>query len=314
MIEANQLLRLIKIFRLPNLIIIVLIECLLHNQILLNIFARSNIIPEMDAVQLGILILFTIVLTTGGYIINDIYDVETDKLNKPGQNWVELLGTRKTKIIYFLTVIISVGFSLFLAIQLNKLSYFWITPLMILMLWAYSRYFKSLSIYGNLFVSVFCALIVLLVFLSETRAIKLLNNYEYKTLYYQSFLIFGLYGLFAFVTTFIRELVKDIQDIEGDKKTGAKTLPIKYGIPITTMLLYLALLILLSLFSLVFIAFGEEFSYLQIGFITAFIVIPVLIIFYLVIKSKEPSEFGFISNILKFVMLTGTLFLLTLPL
>ncbi|HMG14742.1 MAG TPA: hypothetical protein VK590_04810, partial [Saprospiraceae bacterium] len=101
-INQTMIWRIFKIVRIPNLFIIAVIEFILHQKFLVSLFTNSGINPEMNDNQFYLLVLYSILLTLSGYIINDIYDVNTDKENKPKQNWVLLIGRKPAITLYTL--------------------------------------------------------------------------------------------------------------------------------------------------------------------------------------------------------------------
>ncbi len=305
--------RIFKIVRVPNLFIIVLIEYILHQNILLKLLRRATILPELNIYQFYTIVIYSLLITLSGYIINDLYDIQTDKVNKPHQNWVMLIGLRNTRMLYVLFSFFSIVISTILALQLNKLEYIWITPLMIFLLWAYSRYFKSKTLIGNIWVAVFCVLVIILIWLSEEKSIHQLIQHLYIKDFKQAFWIFSYYSIFAFMITVCREIIKDVQDIEGDKRIGANTYPILNGLPATKQLLWFLLIILIILVNLVLYYFSAIFSIGQLSYCILFITLPIIISMVLIYKANSTRSFTYISQLVKLIMISGTLFLLSFP-
>lgn len=305
--------RIFKIIRIPNLFIIVLIEYILHQKILLNLFSIGRVTPELDQKQFYCLVLFSILLTLSGYVINDFYDVKIDQVNKPKQNWIIFIGQRNSIILYAFLSSISIILSILLAIQLNKIEYLWITPMMILLLWAYSKYFKFTMLIGNIWVGVFCMLVILLIWMSEESAIHILAQTGFKSEFYQAFALFSYYGIFAFIITICREVVKDVQDMEGDKYLDAKTFPIIKGISATKQLLGILFLLLITLIIIVLCVFISFITLWHLYYVIILICLPLVVTSYLIFKANSPKDFGAISNLIKCIMISGTFLLLSFP-
>ena len=122
----------------------------------------------------------------------------------------------------------------------------------------------------------------------------------------------GGFSFFAFLTTLIREVIKDAEDLEGDMAYGMKTVPIILGAFWTKMVL--GILIGLALFMLVFllvkfILFSvEPADYISLIYFGLFLIFPLLTLLYLVIQAKDKRGFGKASMLIKIVMLTGILY------
>jgi len=313
-INQTMIWRIFKIVRIPNLFIIAVIEFILHQKFLVSLFTNSGINPEMNDNQFYLLVLYSILLTLSGYIINDIYDVNTDKVNKPKQNWVLLIGRKPAITLYTLLSVFSILISFYLAVQLDKYQYIWITPIVSFLLWAYSRYFKSGPLIGNIWVSIFCSLVIVLIWLSEERSLHVLSLNSNMNYYKLAQWVFVIYTCFAFIITLCRELAKDAEDMEGDKSVSAKTFPIVFGIKSTKYLL-IGLHIFLSLVLLiVLICLMSTFTSFQIIYCIALIFMPLTISIYLITKAINPKQFGIVSTLIKCIMISGTLFLLSFSL
>ena len=184
---------------------------------------------------------------------------------------------------------------------------------MAILLWAYSRYFKSMPLLGNIWVAVFCMLVIILIWLSEEKALQLLHIQKLSIDFYQAFWIFSFYSIFAFMITICRELIKDAQDLEGDRIIKALTYPLIKGIPATKNLLIVLHIILIMLIFIVLYLFNSSISALQFSYCLLFIAIPIFVSIYLIYKAIIPKNFGIISTLIKCIMISGTLFLLSFP-
>jgi 4-hydroxybenzoate polyprenyltransferase len=166
---------------------------------------------------------------------------------------------------------------------------------------------------GNIWVAIFSTLVIILVWMSEERSLQLLHIQKKSFDFYQAFWIFSCYSIFAFLITICRELIKDAQDIKGDKIIHAQTYPILNGIPATKKLLILLHIALISLIFIVLYLFSSSISTLQLCYSVVFISLPIVLSIYLIYKAILPRSFGIISTLIKCIMVTGTLFLLSFP-
>lgn len=302
------LLKSITAFRPINLFIILLLEILLHN-IIVKAFNKYQIVAELDRFSLFLLIAFSLVLTTSGYLINDIMDYDADKINLKNKSQVDVWGSKNNaKKMYYFLIVISFVISVLLASRLNKWQYLWISPVMIYLLWLYSTKFKNHYFLGNMGVAIFGSLIIILVWLSENIAIAQIPDIHVYKILLNTFLV---YALFAFLTTWLRELVKDAEDKEGDAQSNIITFPVKYGTNATNtyavLLGFLILLVSISTFVTI-IDLLDNFQIL-IGIFGIFT--PLLIIIFKSKQAKSKADYSRISLLLKFLMLMGIILLIS---
>lgn len=245
-------------------------------------------------------------VAAAGYIINDYYDIETDRINKPGKAIIgTIISPRSILVAYW--VLTSCGILTgFIACYnsgvplLNFLFlFYWVG------LWLYSYKLKSTFLLGNLLIGIFLALVPL-----GGACIELCSNIPHSK-YEQKNFIWGLMAgisLFAFLSTVAREIVKDAEDVAGDTVAGYRTMPIVIGIRKTKWIVF-SLLLVLNI-SLGYI----QYQALLLGiypllYFLVFIQSIFLIIFYTLQKADTAKDFHKISTWLKIVMLTGMLYL-----
>jgi 4-hydroxybenzoate polyprenyltransferase len=252
-----------------------------------------------DFIILSIIIIFT---TAAGYIINDIFDVATDRINKPKKLYISAAIPIKKglQLYWFLTFIAAILAFLFSEKPIDYFIFFG-TPIL---LYLYSKFFKKIIFLGNIIISLLVALPIYVVFMFDfipTKSnIPTLDNPIYYVIYF--------YLFFAFLTTIIREIIKDIEDIDGDLKIKAKTLPILFGRKRASKVAFFLCAILL-LFLLIILKFlKNDLLFLVYGII--FILLPLLYFMHLLWFSESKKKFSMLSNVLKLIMLFGILSML----
>ncbi len=244
-----------------------------------------------------ILALITIILGAGGYVINDYYDVNIDLVNKPDKTIAGHVWTlSKVKLTYFLLVSIGAILSGFLAIELDLLAYIFIYPVAVIGLWYYSFALKCKPIIGNVWVSVFCAGVVGIIvlpdiFLHHTSQVRI-------ELWY--------YMAFAFLSTWYREVVKDIEDKEGDEGATCRTFVVKYGVKAGKFFAIALGFCLLT--SVVLWDQGQANQWIKLGLnvIQGFTMASMAFVFW----AKKNVYYHYASNVIKLVMALGTFLLL----
>jgi len=302
----------LKLIRFKNLLIITLIQVAIKFS-LINLYFSNSALSDFDFI---IYLLAIITIVAGGYIINDIYDVEIDKINNPETRIIERKIEKKTamKAYYILnfTGIIS-GF--YVSYQVNK---FWLVCIFIFFifsLWKYSKNYKTTFLIGNLQVSFLTALSIISIALFDLVPVGVKIEDGSTIIFY----IILFYAGFSFMTTLIREIIKDMEDIEGDKKKMANTLAINYGIEKTkkiTTFLILAPILGIGYFqyfqySVLNSTFSVELSYWGVDLIavlyTSLVQVLLMILIIKITTSNTKENFHSSSRLCKVIMLIGIL-------
>lgn len=244
---------------------------------------------EVDYILKAILLVIPAILTAAaGYIINDIYDVETDKINKPESCIIgHSLSKSRAWQFYAALNVLSIGVSYFFSQQYAVFNLCIVT-----LLYLYSASLKGTPLIGNIVVALCSASVIACCILLV----------EFKTNW--GLMNFTGYIIFAFFISLIREIVKDIQDIEGDKASGLKSYPIIAGVKGAKIIVYVFTgiqLLLCGLYS--FLSWGPGFfiSSVVMGIIT-------LALFYFInqfSRAKVKSDYALSSKLLKFTMFAG---------
>jgi 4-hydroxybenzoate polyprenyltransferase len=159
-----------------------------------------------------------ILAAASGYGINDYYDVKIDVINKPKEVIIGRSITKKHALVYyFILNTLSLALS-----SLGGWKVFCIVGGSLFLLWVYANALKRLPFIGNLVVA----------FLSGLTIVTLIvynGNYGTEG---------SLFVVFAFGSTLVREILKDLEDRKGDAQHGCRTLPIVLGVASTKLILY----------------------------------------------------------------------------
>lgn len=176
--------------------------------------------------HLYLIVLATICVVAAGYIINNFYDSETDRINKPEKSKLDALVNQKTKLkIYFLFNFLGVFFGLIVSV---RAAFFY--AVYIFLIWFYSHKLKKFPL-----ISMFSA------------AVLALLPFFAVFVYYKNFSeVIFVHASFLFFILLIRELVKDLEKIKGDVVQDYQTIPIKYGEYFTKMLVSLIVFLTLN--------------------------------------------------------------------
>lgn len=284
-----------KLVRAENLLLIALVLYVSNYYI----YKKENIaIPN---ILLFLLIISTMSIAAGGYVINDYFDLKIDKINKPEAVVLEKIIHRKAGIIWHLFFsAIGLLIGIYMAYYVGHLSFAVIQLGAIFVLFVYSTVLKKIFILGNLTIAILSALLPVLPYLYANALYPPLSVMTVNALLSLS--------AFAFFTTLIRELIKDIQDIKGDIIGGRKTIPLVWGFLASKIIVFF-LMVLLVLFLVPFIMYYYwHQKYEAVWYYVFMLIIPSVILIVLLILYKEPRKFYILSAMMKWIMLTGILF------
>lgn len=302
----------LKLIRFPNLIIIVIIQYILQYWILRPALVGSEVELLLTHNLFFLLVISTVIIAATGYIINDIVDIAIDKINKPHKMIVERIITKKHAWqLYWGLVIIGFLISVYVAYRIDNLPLVFIYPCAVSLLALYSYKLKSRPFSGNLVVALFSALVTGIILFAERASFTKLSNLNAELYQYVSMVFYG-YMIFAVLTSLYREIVKDLEDIEGDKAQGCKTVPTLMG---TRFSKILASIFGISTISLLVFWLNRSIQiqdYLALAVVTLFLTIPLLYSLIKLWSAADPKAYHHISTCIKGVMAGGIICLLLL--
>lgn len=288
----------LSLIRFPNLVLIALVQISLRYGFILPKIGISG----LNDFQFFLLVLATVFIAAAGYIINDIYDVEADKINKPKRQIIGKSISENTGFNLYLALnIVGVGCGFFVSNAIDRPGFVALFIILSASLYLYANTLKRMIVISNLLIAGLVAMSLIVVAIFDLLPLVTPEN---KEDFFPYLKMTGLYALFAFSINFIREIVKDIQDINGDKKQNINTLPISLGRKRTVIIVFvLTLLLTFGIMRFLYLNLYTEpkkMLYFLFG-----IVGPLL---YFCIKAwdaKKQKDYRILSSILKFVMFTG---------
>lgn len=301
-----------QLIRWPNLVFIALTQMLFYYCF---IYANDRGLDSLNGIYLKpslfvLLMIASVLIAAAGYIINDYFDLNIDKINKPQRIVVERVIKRRWAIIWHL-IFTSIGvlISFYIGYKINN----WLLGLLNLLsgvlLWFYSTTFKKKLMIGNIIISMLTAWVVIVLYFCEWR-FHYVFNYEadrYKQYIQLLFKVSVLYGGFAFIISLIREVIKDLEDMQGDERYGCRTMPIVWGVPAskvftaTWLVVLIATLVIMQVY-----AIQQHWWWLAIYSIVC-VVLPLILILKQLNKAMVMEDYHKLSVRIKMVMLTGIL-------
>ena len=226
----------------------------------------------------------TVLIAAAGYIINDYFDIKIDLINKPKEVVIGRVIKRRWAMIIHQTLnVLGVFIGFLVSIKVLIINLIAVTSL-----WFYAERFKRLAFLGNLVVAGLtgASLVVMAVY------------------YPGSDLLINIYAVFAFGITLIREVIKDMEDIPGDKKYGCRTLPVIWGIPKTKRFVYLLILG----FVLIVLSIGWRLNNERVMTVFLLLGIPIIWLTYKLYRADRKSHYSFLSRFCKIIMINFCIF------
>ena len=218
----------------------------------------------------------------GGMVINDVLDVEIDRINKPERPIPSGAITRYDALMFFA---ILTGFGLIMSAYTTRQAFiiaFFAVPAIIL----YSKVFKGTALLGNLLVGGLTGLTFI-------YGGAVVGNMQQAI----------IPAVFAFLINVGREVIKDMEDVEGDAKNGANTLPVKYGMKNAAIVatLFLLFVIISTIIPYMNGIYGLEY-FIAVNF---GVNVVLLYVIYSLWKNQSVNNLNFLSQIVKWDMLVG---------
>ncbi len=301
----NILTAFFKLVRWPNLLFIALTQVLFRLFILR--FAYLDNIPRNGNIKLAqplffLLVLASVCIAAAGYIINDYFDLNIDLVNKPSKLIIDRYIRRRWAIILHVALSF-IGFVLSLYVGYKLWNFYipFFNLIAILSLWFYSTTFKKKLLIGNILISLLSAWVILVLTLAEYRFQLTPPDGHWRRLLKVSF----IYAGFAFVISLVREVIKDMEDLNGDSKYGCKTMPIIWGLQVSKVFTGVWIVVLacgVTIIQIYVLQLGWWFSAL---YSVVAILIPLLWVLRKLYEAKTQIEFHKLSTAVKFIMLTG---------
>lgn len=297
-----------RFIRLPNLIIVVLIEVLLRYGILLPILYRGQADYMTGTTDFILFVIATLLLAVGGYVINDYFDQKIDRVNRPDQLVVSrIVAPRMAIKIHLLVNIVAVLIGFYLAYTVRSIWFGLLFPCGALFFWFYSARWKQLLIWKNLIVAFISASLILLVLLFEFFHLRLIPDY-FSTVINTLGGIFRLflgYAVFAFLVSLFREIIKDMEDQKGDEQFGTKSLPSVIGVGWSKLVIVTLILITVALLAYVQLVIYLLGMFVLFWYFMVLVQLPSLTLIVAVLRAQRREEFHFASTMAKLIMFTG---------
>ena len=310
----------LKLIRWQNLVLIISTMILMRYAVLAPLVSRIGVILikgsgeeipmtlQFPWYDFALLVIATVFITAGGYVINDYFDIKTDLINKGKVIVGTKIPRRQAMMWHSIFNIIGVAAGFYVS---YKSGYIWLGSLFFVtsgLLYFYSASYKRQFLIGNILVALLTAMVPMLVVFYEWPALYRYYSVNAIRLPDIDFITYwvGGFALFAFLINLIREIVKDIEDFEGDIEYGRNTLPIVIGVLSAKIVSICLIVFTIGLLYITWHFFINDI--ITFSYVTIAIALPLLFIIYKLAKSKEKKQLHIASRLIKVVMITGVLY------
>jgi len=275
------------------------------------IFKYSGFSLQMNEGLFTVFALSFVFMAAGGYIINDYYDVDIDMLNKPDKVIIgEQINPSEAIVTYWILSLLGLGTGCFACYKAGLPELGIIFFIYMSGLWYYSTSLKYQFMVGNLLIAFFLAIVPFTAGIVELYAdVKnpLFNDRDIDF----AFLFYWIVGisLFAFLSTLVREIVKDMEDIEGDRSAGCRTLPIVMGQEAAKKIAQFLLLLMFFLLAYLQYEQWKQGDWKSVVYFSVFIQLPILFLVARLSGASTSKDYHRISTWVKILMVSGISYL-----
>jgi 4-hydroxybenzoate polyprenyltransferase len=297
----------LKLIRYQNLLMLAFMQLIFR-----YVFFKFQDIPlALADWQYGLLVLSTILIAAGGYVINNVFDQSTDTINKPNNVIVgKTISETNAYNLYIGLTVTGVAIGFYLSNVISKPGFASIFILIAATLYLYATSLKQMMVIGNIIVALLLSFSVVIIGIFDLFPTIHEGNQQ------QMGVIFSIlldYALFTFFLNFMREIIKDIEDVNGDYNQGMNTLPIAIGKSRTAKIVFG-----LSFIPIIFMLYYINKYLLELVFTTVYLLLFVVgPLFYFTVKiwsAKSKKEFHTMSQLLKWILLFGILSIVVISL
>lgn len=290
----------LKLIRYQNLLMLAFMQLVFRYLFL----AQSYVDLALTDFNYILLVISTVCIAAGGYVINNILDQDTDEIAKP-QNRVVGVSISETVAYnwYIGLTIVGVGIGFYLSNVIYKPTFASMFILVATLLYMYATSFKQIPVLGNVVVALMLSTSIIIIGLFDILpAIDVDNRFRMK----EAFDILMHYAIFAFIINLIREIVKDMEDMDGDYQSGINSLPIAIGVQKTKIIV--GVLTVISIGILAYYVNSNLFELDYVVYYAMILIVGPLIYFGVkLLNATTKKEYHHLSLVLKIILFFGIL-------
>jgi 4-hydroxybenzoate polyprenyltransferase len=290
----------LRLIRWQNILFIIITQVLFYFAVYRPLYPNED-----NLYQFSWLLIASVCIAAAGYIINDYFDLNIDRINKPDKNVIGRIISRRWAILWHMMLSILGLLATAVAVSFQKWYLILANLICVILLWLYSTSLKKQLLVGNIVISILTAWTILILFFARIPFDAAFGITEEVTAKF--FRVTFLYAGFAFLISIIREAIKDVEDMEGDRRYGCKTLPIVAGVVATKVYTSVWIVVLIAALIILQLYILQFQWWLAIIYSLLFVILPLFHFFYKHYKAKTKADFAALSSYTKWIMLTGIL-------
>ncbi len=290
----------LKLIRYQNLLMLAFMQLVFRYLFL----AQSYVDLALTDINYILLVIATVCIAAGGYVINNIMDQDTDEIAKP-QNRVVGVSISETVAYnwYIGLTIVGVGIGFYLSNVIYKPTFASMFILVATLLYMYATSFKQIPVLGNVVVALMLSTSIIIIGLFDILpAIDVDNRFRMK----EAFDILIHYAIFAFIINLIREIVKDMEDMDGDYQSGINSLPIAIGVQKTKIIVGV-----LTVIAIAILAYYVNSNLFELDYVVYYAMIlivgPLIYFGVKLLNAATKKEYHHLSLVLKIILFFGIL-------
>lgn len=292
----------LQLVRWPNMVFIIITQSLFYYCIIQPKIITDGHVSNLGGSNFILLIIASVCIAAAGNIINDYFDINIDLVNKPQKVIIGKYISRRTAILlHSLLSVVGIGISFYLDSTSSVAFLGLMNSACVLLLFIYSISLKRKLLLGNILISLLTAWVVLVVSFCELSLLTVRPINGSVSITRLTF----LYAGFAFIISLIREGIKDMEDVEGDRRYGCRTMPIQWGLQATKVFIGVWLVVIIALLLLLQLYVLQFGWWLSAIYCVVTILLPLVLIFKQLLTATTQQHFHNISTKVKLVMLTG---------
>jgi len=307
----------LKLIRWKNILVIILTMIAMRQFVIFPVFANYGIKVVFPDWIFYMLMLATVLIAAGGYVINDYFDQKIDRVNRSGKVIVGFFVPRRKAIALHIWLnIIALILGIVVAVAAHRWWYFFIFFVAFLALWLYSRDLKKTTFWGNLLISMLSGVVPFLVGMTEYFAqIDTVSYWDISHIraVKMTMQVIIFFSVFAFIYTLMREIIKDCEDIVGDRENNVRSIPVKIGLKKTNYIICALAVLSVAVVAFFWYKYLAEtrFFYgemLPTIYLYAAVIIPTLIVGIISLFGTSKRKYSFLSGFVKLIMVLGIAF------
>lgn len=295
----------LKLIRYQNLLILAFMQIIVRYGFL----THQNIPLALNHFQFGLLVLATVLIAAGGYIINDIFNLDSNAIHKPNRVLIGYdLSENRAYNLYFGCTVIGVFIGFYLSNTINLDTFAGAFIITAALLYLYANSLKQIIIIGNLIIAFLLAFSVIIIALFDLLPVTFDGNRAAMGLVFKILLD---YAFFAFSISFIREIVKNLEDVAGNMEQDSNSLPATIGISNTTKIVFgIALVFTTYLLYYIYQYYFINKLIFSTIYTIIFVLAPLVYFIISITRARYQSDFKHLSRILKIILIFGILSIL----